>query len=191
MNETIETLQSRASTPARMLGEPAPGAAELEQVIQAALAAPDHGGLKPWRFVIIEGQARARLAELYGRTRIKLNPEASAEELENERAKPFRSPMIIAVCAVLDEAVAKVPVVEQIVSAGAAAQNILLALDALGYGAILLTGGNAYDDDVKALLGLAPKDAIVGFIHTGTPTRALPKKRRASPADHMVRLDPA
>jgi len=90
----------------------------------------------------------------------------SDESLERERRKAYRAPMIIVVAAVVQEG--KIPPIEQILSAGAAAQNMLHAAFALGFNAVWKTGGPAYDEKVKQALGLTAKDAIVGFLYVGT-----------------------
>jgi len=163
--QAIESLLQRHS--GRVLREPAPDRGALALMLEAAVRAPDHGRLRPWKFIVIQGEARARLggllAELARRTRASATPES----LERERQKAFRAPMIVVVAAVTNPA-AKIPVIEQVLSAGAAAQSFLLAAFALGFNAVWKTGDAAYDDTVKAAFGLEPKDAIAGFLYVGT-----------------------
>jgi nitroreductase len=115
-------------------------------------------------------------------------PAAGEATLAKERAKPLRAPLIVVVAAVLREH-RGVPAVEQIVAAGAAAENILVAAHALGFGAFWRTGAPAYDETVKRALGLRPEDAIVGFLYLGTPAAPLPPMPPADVAPHLTRWE--
>jgi nitroreductase len=163
--QAIDALLSRHS--ARALMEPAPDAGALELIFASAVRAPDHGRLRPWRFVVVAGAARARLGELLAAHLARTHEKPSAEALERERQKAYRAPLVVAVAAHVNPAV-KIPAVEQLLSAGAAAHAMMLAAAALGYGAMWKTGGAAYDPQVRAGLGLEPEDAIVGFLYLGT-----------------------
>jgi len=167
----IELLLSRAS--AVRLTEPAPTEAAIETLISSALRAPDHGRLRPWRFILIRPEMRERFGDLLAAHLLRRVPDASPELLRRERDKAMRAPMIIVV-AQKSRPSEKIPQVEQMLSAGAAAQNILLAAHALGYGAMWKTGSAAYDDEVKAALGLVAEDAIVGFVYVGAHAMAPP-----------------
>lgn len=180
--DALTCLTSRQSMPPRLLAEPVPTAGDLDEIFRSAMSAPDHGAVRPWRFLIIQGEARERLGDVFADAMARREPEADAEALEKARAKPLRAPMLIAVLAEIVEDHPKAPVVEQILAAGAASQNMLNAIHAKGYGGILLSGANCYDDHVKAALGLAPKDAIIGFIYVGTPSGESPVKQRPEPA---------
>ncbi|HEX5459118.1 MAG TPA: nitroreductase [Steroidobacteraceae bacterium] len=170
--QAIDALLKRRS--AKTLAEPAPDDGALELLLECASRAPDHGRLRPWRFIVIRGAARARLGDLMADQLRRKQPAASPEALQRERQKPLRAPLIIAVAAVRDAA-ARIPPIEQVLAAGAAAQNIMLAAPALGFGAMWKTGDAAYDDTVKVALGLAAADAIVGFLYLGTaPADAVP-----------------
>jgi nitroreductase len=168
--DAIEALYTRVTSGA--LIEPAPSEEELTHILRAATRAPDHGRLRPWRFVIVRGDARLKLGELCAEALRRRSPQISDVQVERERAKPMRAAMILIVCVRVDLA-SKIPAVEQLLSGGAAAQNALLAAHALGYGAAWKTGDAAYDAYVKAALGLEPKDAIVGFLYLGTNARPL------------------
>ena len=163
--QAIEALLRRHS--ARLLQEPAPDDAALSIMFQSAIRAPDHGRLRPWRFIVIRSEDRARFGELLADHLRRSKGLVSDEALERERGKAFRAPLIIVVAARV-VADAKIPVIEQTLSAGAAAQNLLHAALALGFNGVWKTGGAAYDDHVKVALGLEPKDAIVGFLYIGT-----------------------
>lgn len=185
----LELLCGRQSVPAKELHEPAPDDATLERVFEAAVTAPDHGAIRPWRFFTLRGAARERLGDLFVEATRRRNPDADAETLETVRGKPLRSPLIIAVAAKVMENHPKVPPVEQLISASAAAQNILLALNALGYGAVLLTGPNTYDPLVKAAFGLGEADYLVGFIYAGTVTEPRREKKRPEAARFVQAWD--
>lgn len=111
---------------------------------------------------------RARFGELLASHLQRTQPQASAQAVERERDKALRAPLIIVVAARVNPAIPKVPEIEQTLSAGAAAQNIMLAAFALGFNAMWKTGSAAYDPAVKHALGLEPTDAIVGFLYIGT-----------------------
>lgn len=163
--QAIDALLSRRS--ARTLTEPAPDAGALELIFSSATRAPDHGRLRPWRFVVVRGEARGRFGELLAEHLQRTNGQLSAETLQRERQKAFRAPLIVVVAARCNPAV-KIPLIEQTLSAGAAAHAMMLAAFALGFNAMWKTGGAAYDTLVKTALGLEPGDAIVGFLYLGT-----------------------
>ena len=169
--EAIEALTSRRS-PAQFT-EPAPDEAALAAILSAAMRAPDHGKLKPWRFIVLRGDGRKRFGDVMAEAMKRREPEAPANMIEREREKPLRAPLIVVLAAALREG-HKIPVVEQLLAAGAAAQNVMLAAHALGFGAAWKTGAPAYDSYVKEALGLAPSDAIVGFLYLGTPAAPSP-----------------
>jgi nitroreductase len=163
--QAIDALVARRSATA--LTEPAPDAGALELIFASAVRAPDHGRLRPWRFLVVRGAARARFGELLAGHLARTQPASSAESLQRERDKAFRAPLIIVVAAHINEAV-KIPPIEQTLSAGVAAGNIMLAALALGYNAMWKTGGAAYDAQVRESLGLGPGEVIVGFLYVGS-----------------------
>ncbi len=168
--ELLEGIESRTS--AAKLGEPAPTRAHLERIIDAGMRAPDHGRLRPWRFVVLEGAARARLGDAMADMLRAKVPDATPDQLSSERNKPMRAPVIVAVAAKITKG--KIPEIEQVLAVGAAVQNMFLAAQALGYGAMWKTGAAAYDPKVKALLGLAAEDHIVALLYLGTTTAPSP-----------------
>jgi len=180
--DAIEALTTRASPLA--LTEPGPDAAALATMLRAAARAPDHGKLKPWRFIVVAGSARNALGEVLADALRKREPALPESAMDKERGKPLRAPLIVVVAARLREH-KSVPAVEQIIAAGAAAQNILVAAHALGFGGFWRTGNAAYDNEVKAGLGLHSTDAIVGFLYLGTP--AAPPAP-AQPFDHAAHI---
>ena len=180
--QAIDALLARRS--ARALTEPAPDAGALELIFAAAARAPDHGWLRPWRFILVRGPARERFGALLAEQLRRTHPQIGEESLERERLKAFRAPLIIVVAAHCDPAV-KIPVIEQTLSAGAAAHAMMLAAFALGFNAMWKTGAAAYDATVKEALGLVPADAIVGFLYFGTESG---ERAPAAPSEWRERL---
>lgn len=172
--DAMTALKSRV-TPLRLV-EPAPAGEALEALLEAATRAPDHGKLRPWRMLVIEGEGRAKLGALMVEALKRSDPEAPEPLLAREAEKPMRAPMIIALAAKIEPEHPKIPVLEQIMSAACAAQNIQLAAHALGFGCMWKTGAPSRDEGIKAALGLAPTDQLVGFIYVGTPD-GLPQPR--------------
>lgn len=163
--DALDLLHNRVSCPA--LIEPAPTKQQLDSIYQAALRAPDHGAIRPWRFLTVEGDSRQQLGDLYLKAALAENPELAPERQEKIRKMPLRAPTIIVVIAAVTEH-PKVPIIEQEISAGCAAQNIILAAHAEGLGAMWRTGDMAYLPVVKTGLGVAEKESIIGYIYLGT-----------------------
>jgi len=169
--EALDVLQKRVSI-TKVIG-PVPSDAHLVEVFKAASRAADHGKLRPWHFLTIEGEGLNDLSNLLVASLTKSNPVVSPAVIEKTKNMPFRSPMIIVSIAKCQEH-PSIPKHEQILACGAATQNILNALFALGFGAVWRTGDLAYNEDVKRGLGLAPSDEIIGFIYVGTPSQDIP-----------------
>ena len=174
MNDLLKHL-NRYSTPAKALIEPAPDDEQLRLILKTALSAPDHGRLHPYRFISIRGKARRKLSEIFGQATLDRDPGVEPAYLAKQKDKPLRSPLIVVVVA-SPIVSPKIPEIEQMLSAGAAAHNILLASNALGFGSIWLTGANAYDAYVCDELGLSENERIIGFIYIGTPTIEFPPR---------------
>jgi nitroreductase len=166
------------------LVEPGPSREHLERILLAGVRAPDHGKLAPWRFVVLQGDARARLADAMAEDLQVLQPTASEAQLNAERAKPMRAPTIIVVSASLTRE-HKVPEHEQVHAVAAAAENMFLAAHALGYGTMWKTGAAARSARVKQALGVDVDDHIVAFLYLGT--NAIPGPVRAATLDNKVR----
>jgi nitroreductase len=163
--ELLTAIETRSSS--GRLTAPGPTAEHLARILEAAARAPDHGRMRPWRLIVLDEAARPRFAAAAAAAKRKRTPALTDEQLAAERDKLMRSPTIVVVgCAVRENP--KVPEIEQVIAAGAAAQNLFLAAHDLGYGVMWKTGAAAYDTDVKETLGLAPEDHIVGIMHLGT-----------------------
>lgn len=164
--DALTLLHERSSM--GKLTEPAPSPEQLSAIYRAALRAPDHKELRPWRFIEFVGEGRERLGELFAEAEFQEDPHASDDTLNAARKKPLRAPMVIAVIAKVTPDIAKVPKVEQIISAGCAAHGILLAAHALGLGAMWRSGKYAFDSVVRKGMGLDKKDEVVAFIYLGS-----------------------
>jgi nitroreductase len=164
--ELLAALASRSSAP-RLIA-PGPTAEHLAAILAAAGTAPDHGRLKPWRLTVLDGVAKEQFASAAAESRRARFPGISEEQLAADREKILRSPTIVVVgCAVTSDN-PKVPEVEQVAAVAAATQNLFLAAHDLGYGVMWKTGPAAYDDTVKAVVGLRAQDHIIGIMHLGT-----------------------
>jgi len=137
-------------------------------MLDAAAHAPDHGRLKPWRLIVLDESLRRAFAAAAVEGRRRRPPAPTDEQLRIEGEKIWRSPTIVVVGCVIDHGNTKVPEVEQLLAAGAAAQNLMLAAYGLGLGAMWKTGPAAYDPGVKRAVGLEPLDHIVAIMHLGT-----------------------
>tara|TARA_B100000575_G_C22962464_1_gene555994 strand:- start:242 stop:805 length:564 start_codon:yes stop_codon:yes gene_type:complete len=172
--ETMKTLLSRRSI--SKLKNPHPSKNEMNEVYQAALRAPDHSWLRPWKFIEITGESRNKLAQAF------VNATKKTEEVDNEReskiaALPMRSPMIIVVVAKINYDKPNVPRLEQIQSTAAAAQNILIALHDKGYGAYWRTGkySSERNEHISSELSLDNNCEVLGYLYVGTPDVEAPK----------------
>lgn len=169
MPTILEFLQQRQSH--KKLLAPAPNEQELTEIFKAASRAPDHGLIRPWRFLVIQGQGLERLGNVFAEGLSRRNPDSEPMRLDEIKHKALRAPMIIVVISTVEENV-KVPAIEQQITAGCAALNILLAVDALGYGGIWRTGALAEDAYVKEQLGLAHNESLIAYLYIGTPVSA-------------------
>ena len=163
--ELFAAVQTRTS--AARLVEPGPSIEDLDRLLQAAARAPDHGHLRPWRFIVLEGAMRESFTAAAAEAKRARLPAMTAEQLAAERNKMSRSPTIVVVGCAVNREQTKVPEIEQVVAVGAAAQNLFLAAHDLGYGVMWKTGAAAYDPAVKATVGLRPDDHIVAIMHLG------------------------
>lgn len=180
--DAISALHNRVSV--AKLGEPGPNGTQLDIMLRAAMRAPDHGVLRPWRFMVIEGAQRERLGDIFVEARLQSEPDCDPAALDKLRGKPLRAPMILVVAAETDPD-NRVPVIEQIVATGAAIQNIMVAAHALGIGAMWRTGVMASHPLVKRRLGFADKDEIVGYIYLGTPTGSVKRVPEEAHAPYL------
>jgi nitroreductase len=165
--DLLTAIDTRSS--AVRLTEPAPSRSDIERILEAAVRAPDHGRLAPARFVVLQGQGLERLGEALAAAFQRKNPAATAEQLEAERKKARRAPVVIVIAARANRE-HKVPVIEQMSSVAAGVQNMFLTAHALGFGVMWKTGAAAYDSQINTALGLLADDQVVAFLHLGTVT---------------------
>jgi nitroreductase len=176
--EALELLLTRRSTKPGMLGEPGPDEAQLATILTAAARVPDHKKLVPWRFVVFEGEARAA----FGRVLLEAcvaeeRQPPSATRLETERTRLLRAPTVVAVVSRVAPHPAA-PEWEQILSCGAACQNLCLAANALGFDTCWITEWYSYSAGVRAALDLAANERLAGFIYIGTARERQPDRER-------------
>lgn len=168
-NPVLDLLSTRRSVKPDMMVEPGPSAAEIDTMLAIASRVPDHKKLAPWRFILFEGEARAKMGDIIAaacEAEDKMPP--SPVRLETERQRFLRSPLVIAVVSRVVPT-RGAPEWEQILSAGAAAFNLCLAANAMGYGTSWITEWIAYSPRVTAALGLAEHERVAGFVYIGTP----------------------
>ena len=166
--DKLYILQERVSV--SKLRAPAPDPLILHEVFKAALRAADHGMLQPRRFLVISEGGLQQLSHIFVSAAMKANPAISPAVLEKCRNMPSRAPMIIVAIATCQPH-PKIPRQEQVIACGAAVQNILNALFALGFGAIWRTGEMTQDAHVKNELGVTDSEEIIGFVYAGTPVQ--------------------
>lgn len=180
----LEFLLNRRSRPAKTLTTPVPDRAELEPILTAALRTPDHGKLEPWRLIVLERDALARLGDVAG-------VQAAAANLDDAQIAKARNQFDIGNLAVVvvESPVAsdKVPAIEQTYSAGAVCLALLNAALAAGWGANWLSGWATHDRGfVQDGLGLAAHERVAGIIHIGTEKMAPPERPRPNPEDKIT-----
>ena len=171
VHSLVDLIKSRSST--KKFADTLVARESLEVLLSAAVRAPDHGQLAPWRFTILEGASRGILGDAMAAALREKTPDADAETLQREASKAWRSPTLIVVSALV-QAHPKVPEIEQLVAVGAAIQNLWLAAHSLGLGVAWKTGSHAYHPGVKRALGLAADEQIIGFVHVGEPVSRAP-----------------
>lgn len=165
--ETLELLAQRRSSTPQTLAAPAPEGDELKALLRLAARVPDHGKLFPWRFILLRGPAKAELAARYEElARHRPDPEKAAGVLFKLKTPPLA---VVVVSKVTD---GPIPAWEQLLSAGAACQTLVIGATAMGYGANWITDWYSYDPKATALLGLADNERVAGVILIGTPTEA-------------------
>ena len=174
--DAIAALTTRVSGTA--LVEPGPDDLALHAILSAAARAPDHGRLRPWRFTVIRGAARERFGALMATAYMRRHPDAMPAQIEKERKKPLRAPVILVVAAKIDGQ-SNIPAIEQVLSAGAAAENVMVSAFALGFGCAWKTGEAAYDPAIKSAFDRHRPTRSSDFSIPG-PTPARPRRRPRS-----------
>ena len=184
MPEALDLLKTRRSVKPVEMSGPGPAANEIDALLTIASRVPDHGKLTPWRFVVFEGDARLKAGEIIASVFKGKYPDATAEQLAFERARLARAPLVVAVVSRAAPHV-KIPEWEQVLSAGAAAMNLVTAAHALGFAANWITEWYAYDRTVLDALGLSANEKIAGFVHIGRAAKP-PEDRPRPPLPEIV-----
>jgi len=181
--ETLDLLLSRRSGSAKLMKGPGPDAEQLRRILAAGIRVPDHGKLTPWRFILFEGEGRARMGEILAQC-IAGERDSSPERIEQERNRFMRAPVVIGVVSRVREQI-PIPVWEQQLSSGAVCMTIVLAAHAMGFVANWITEWCAYHPKVLARVGLKPTERIAGFIYIGHPVEPLEERPRP-PVDSIT-----
>ncbi|WP_182084810.1 nitroreductase [Aureimonas sp. ME7] len=172
MTDAQTLLATRRSVAIPALREPGPSQDQLTEILTAASRVPDHGKLAPWRFVLFRGDAAPAIGHALADLAERKEGAALSEGRRTFEEQRFtRAPLVIAVVSTARPHF-KIPEWEQVLSAGAATMNLIHASHARGFAANWITEWVAYDEDAKALMGIAPEEKVVGFIYIGTPAEA-------------------
>jgi nitroreductase len=184
MPDTLEFLLKRRSVVAAGLNDPGPGYDQLKILLRIAARVPDHGKLAPWRFIVFQGEARSDFGRKLAEITKDNMPDASQERIDLEANRFMRAPLVIAVVSAAEIHV-KIPQWEQVLSAGAVCQNLVVAATAMGFGVQWITEWYAYDEAVGAALKLAAHEKIAGFIYVGS-SDVNPEDRKRPDLDQLI-----
>lgn len=184
-------MQARETILPKRLAAPGPSAEQLHQILGVAASAPDHGQVRPWRFVLVPMDARAALGQAFGDALLERDPQAMPEQLAQAREKAHRSPCLMLVVVDASCGDTGIDLHERIVSTGCAVQNMLLVATALGYGSALTSGKAVKSTALRALFGLKEGDHALCFINIGTvQSRKKSSRQRPVPEDYVSTLTP-
>ena len=184
----LALIHSRQHVSPKRLGDPGPDSEQLEKILNAAGAAPDHGQITPWRLVIVPPARRHLLGEVFAEALAERDAQATAGQKQEAREKAHRGPFLVMVIARLDPALGPTHPQERLISAGCAVQNMLLAAHAMGFGAGLSSGRALHSERMRTLFGLSEHEQPLCFLTVGTVTRRKPGRSRPSPADYTSEL---
>jgi nitroreductase len=185
LNSVIDAIRSRR-TVKKMDPERAPVRADVEAIIEAATWAPNHHLTEPWRFVVIEKEARRKLGDALAAAMERGSAEAPApERLVKEREKPLTAPVIVVLIGSPKRGDGISPQ-EELVAAGAALQNMLLAAHSLGLATSVRTGLHSYSEEMKRFFGLGEDESLVGMVYIGYALGAVPPGKRGPFQDRVI-----
>lgn len=182
-------IHSRQHVAPKRLVEPGPNTEQLQRLFDAAAAAPDHGQILPWRFVIVPAAARPQLAEVFARSLTDRDPAATPDQLDQARDKAHRAPLLLLAIARLGPTEPDVHHLERLVSLGAALQNLLLMAHSLGFGSGLTSGQALRSAHLRTLFALAETEEAVCFVTVGTVSRHKPPRLRPMSTAFVSTLD--
>lgn len=177
MNDLLAAVQNRQSF--GKLCEPAPNNAEIEQLLKTAVTVPDHGNLKPFRFIVVSGEGQTKLGAAFAQAMKRQNPEAPDAKIEKARAKAHAAPLMILIVSSPKES--KIPLWEQEATAACTGYAISLAADLMGYGAIWKSIGIEIDTEVRQVLKMSSHENLLGWVNVGT--RKVEKTGERQPID--------
>jgi nitroreductase len=183
-------IHSRRTTLPKRLGPPGPDDSQLERILGAASAAPDHGRVLPWRFVLVPQGSRAQLAHAFAAALLERDAAATDSEVARAREKAYRAPLLMLLLVDAGRGDPDIDLHERIVSAGCAAQNMLLMATALGFGSALTSGKALKAAGLRKLFGLSEREHALCFINIGTANPRKDLHQRPSPSDYMSTLEP-
>lgn len=183
-------IQHRQTVLPKRLVEPGPDVSQLELIFRAAAAAPDHGELLPWRFVLIPKDARARLADVFAASLLERDATATAMQVDQAREKAYRAPVLMLAAVRTESVNGEVPACERLISAGCAIQNMLLMATAMGFGSALTSGKAMRSPALADLFGLQPQEQAVCFLSLGTPAKRKPMRARPETSRYVSVLAP-
>lgn len=176
-SSVIDFMLARKSAPIPELNEPAPSDEEIRTMLTIASRVPDHGRLAPWRFILYRGAARDRIGEMLAARAEQREGPLTDGRRQQELARFSRAPLVIGIVSVPREN-PKIPQWEMFLSGGAAAMNLVIAANAFGYGTNWITNWYSDDEEGRRILGLAPQERVVGFVHIGTFSGDAPERPR-------------
>lgn len=188
LDAALTLIHSRQHTSPKRLGHPGPDREQIEKILSAAGAAPDHGLLTPWRLIIISPERRHLLGETFAEALVERDGEATEVQQQEARAKASRGPFLVLVVARLDPELGPTHPQERIISAGCAIQNMLLTAHAMGFGAGLSSGRALYSQQMKVLFGLSAHEQPLCFMTLGTVLRRKSARPRPVMADYTSTL---
>lgn len=186
MTEVIDFLLARRSVLAANLREPGPSDEQVEKILMAAARVPDHKKLVPWRFILFQGEARAKFGGILAEVCMERETDPTPTRIETEKGRFMRAPLVVAVVASPVEHPA-VPEWEQTLSAGAACMSLANAASALGFSSQWITEWYAFDERIKDSLGLGTKEKVAGFIYIGTAAEKPTERDRPALDDIVTR----
>ena len=185
-SDPLALLATRRSASVKAMTGPGPTPEQLDTLLAIAVRVPDHGKLTPWRFIVFEGEARSRFGDILAARWQELHPDHGEATVAQARGFFERAPTVLAVVSRAAPHV-KIPAWEQVLSAGAVCQNILIAAAAMGLGCQWNTDWCAYDPKTLAAMGLAPEEKIAGFLYLGTPGEPITDRPRPDPESLVTR----
>jgi len=188
LDTALTLIHSRQHISPKRLGDPGPDPGQIENILGAAGAAPDHGLLNPWRLIVIPPERRHLLGEAFADALTERDGAATEAQRQEARAKASRGPFLVTVVVRLDPELGPTHPQERVVSAGCAIQNMLLVAHALGFGAGLSSGRALYSKQMRLLFGLSEHEQPLCFMTVGTVHRRKPARARPVMADYTSTL---